>query len=161
MTIRNNICIRDYETGSRNPNSTQPIQIAAIMIDIQRLEIIEDSVFESLILPEFDDEKCLELGIDPLQDEALKVNGQTRDSLKDAPEGKLVWQLYQKYLKKYNLKGEDGNKWDAPAMGGYNNRGFDDIIDYQMCMKYGPKTDEFGKTSLYHPFLNFDGQVMN
>lgn len=158
--IRNNIVFRDWETGSRNKYKCQPIQLAAVVIDTRRLEIIKDSVFESTLLPEFDDEKCLELGIDPLQDEALKVNGFTREELKDAPHPKLVWEQYCDYLKDYNVKGRDGSKWDAPAIGGYNNNNFDDVIDVRMCEKYGPNLDDYGGWSLYHPFYNFDTQLL-
>lgn len=156
--IRNNICIRDYETGSKNRHKCQPIQIAAVMIDIRRLEVIQDSLFESLILPEFDDEKCLNLGIDPLEDEALKINGHTRESLADAPHAKLVWEQYLAYLKDYNIKGQDGGAWNAPAIGGYNSCKFDDVIDIRMCELYGPKLNDWGDWSMYHPFLNFDVQ---
>lgn len=154
--IRNYICFRDYETGSKNKFKTQPIQIAAVMINLPRLEVVEDSLFESLIQPEWDESKCEELGIDPIQDEALAINKITREELKDAPQEKVVWQKYCDYLKDYNLKGIDGGKWDAPIIGGFNNRNFDDMIDIRLCEKYGPNLDDFGGWTMYHPFYNFD-----
>ena len=100
------------------------------------------------------------MGIDPLQDEALKINGFTRDDLRDAPHPKLVWEQYLEYLKGYNIKGRDGGKWNAPSIGGYNNHKFDDLIDVRMCEKYGPPLDDFGGWSMYHPFHNFDAQLL-
>jgi DNA polymerase III epsilon subunit-like protein len=161
--ILNNICFRDYETGSKNKYKCQPIQLAAVMIDLKRLEVIEDSLFESTLKPFFTDEECEKHGVDPIEDEALKKNGFTREELKDAPDPKLVWQNYCDYLKNYNLKGKGGGKWDAPSVGGYNNSNFDNQIDVRMCEKYGPKLDEWGGWSIYHPFNNFDAmqQVQN
>ena len=154
--ILNNIAFRDWETGGKNKYSCQPIQLACVMIDLQRLEVIEDSLFESTLRPIFDEETCKQNGVDPIEDEALKKNGFTREELKDAPDPKLVWQNYCDYLKNYNLKGKGGGKWDAPAVGGFNNSNFDNVIDVRMCEKHGPKLDEWGGWAIYHPFLNFD-----
>lgn len=158
--IRNNIVFRDWETGSKNRYNTQPIQLAAVIIDIKRLEVVPDSLFESTLRPLFTDEECEKAGVAPLEDEALKKNGFTREELQTAPYPKLVWQNYCDYLKNYNLKGKDGSKWDAPAVGGYNNCNFDDFIDIRMCEQYGPKLDEWGGWSLYHPFFRFDAQQL-
>ena len=92
MPIHNSIYLMyDTETGSRNPNTTQAIQLACIAIEPRSLEIIPNSEFESLIKPEFDEIKCKELGIDPLEDQALAVNGKTREELAKAPQLKVVW----------------------------------------------------------------------
>lgn len=154
--LRNYIVVRDYETGSKNKYKTQPIQIGAVIIDPKRLEVVEDSLFVSTMRPELDDSKARASGFDPIEDEALKINGFTREELEKAPETKLVWQNYLSYLEKYNLKGKNGKNWDAPIVGGYNNANFDDVIDVRMCDKYGPKLDEWGGWGLYHPTANFD-----
>lgn len=156
--IRNNIVFRDYETGSRNRYKCQPIQIAAVVIDIKRLEIINDSVFTSTMKPVFDAEECERLGIDPIEQEALNINGHTVEELEEAPPLKTVWEQYLEYLKNYNIKGRDGDRWNAPAIGGYNNCKFDDFIDMRLCELYGPKLDEYGDMTMYHPFYNFDTQ---
>lgn len=158
--IRNHIIFRDYETGSKNKYTCQPLQLAAVAIDLQRLEIIQDSVFDSLIKPELDEDKCKKLGIAPIEEEALRVNKLDLEELKKAPDAKLVWQRYLDYLKDYNLKGKTGGKWDAPIVAGYNGTNFDDFIDIRMCEQYGPKLDEWGGWSIYHPFIKMDGQMM-
>lgn len=154
--INNYICFRDYETGSKNKMRTQPIQLAAIMIDLPRLQIVPDSLFESKILPELDDEKAISEGMDPIMDEALKINGHTREDLARAPDAKTVWNQYLSYLDKYNLKGIKGGKWHAPIAAGFNNTNFDDYIDLRLAEKYGPKPDDYGGWSHYHPIHNFD-----
>lgn len=156
--IKNNIIILDFESGSRYPLTTQPLQLAAVIIDIKKLEIIKDSSFQSLMRPIFDADKCIELGIDELQDEALNVNHLTREELKDAPSPKLVWNNFVEYTKKYNLKGLKGKQWDSVIVAGYNNTGFDNIIINRLSDQYGPKLDKYGKCTLFHPFHNFDVQ---
>jgi DNA polymerase III epsilon subunit-like protein len=150
------IVVRDYETGSKNKYKTQPIQIGAVIVDIKKLEIVEDSLFVSSMRPELDDEVAKKNGLDAVEDEALKINGFTREELVHAPDTKLVWENYLSYLEKYNLKGKNGSKWDAPIIGGFNSSNFDDVIDIRMCEKYGPKLDEWGGWSIYHPMYNFD-----
>jgi len=159
--IRHNFIFRDWETGSRHKAvegtlTPQPVQLAAVAIDIKRLEIIPDSIFESLLQPEFDDKKAIELGIAPIEEEALAVNKKTREELADAPKPKFVWDNYVDYLSNYNLKGKSGGKWDAPGVCGFNNTGFDDHIDRYMLRTYGPKLGEYGDWSIYHPFQNID-----
>ena len=86
----NDICVFDFETGSRNPHTTQPVQVAAVMIHGRKLPIQPDGYFESLIKP-MGDEKAIAAGVDPLEDEALQINGKTRAELARAPHAKTVW----------------------------------------------------------------------
>jgi len=154
--IRNKLLFYDFETGSKNKYKTQPIQIAAVVIDLRALDIVEDSLFVSTIKPELDDEKATTLGLDPIQDDALKVNGFTREELEKAPDCKLVWSNFLDYTKRFNLKGNNGSKWDSVALSGFNNSNFDDYILARLCEKYGPKLDEYGGWTCFHPFVNID-----
>jgi DNA polymerase III epsilon subunit-like protein len=158
--INQNIIFRDYETGSKNCNKCQPLQLAAVAIDSRRLEIIPESVFCSYIKPEFDDKVAEQLGFDALQDEALKKNNITREQLKDAPQPKVVWKQYTDYLANYNIKGIGGGVWDNPIVAGFNNINFDDIIDERMCNLYGPKLDDYGGMTIYHPVIRLDAQML-
>ncbi len=96
--IRNHLVFRDWETGSKDRRKCQPVQLASIIIDVRRLEVIPNSIFESTLRPIFDDKKAQQAGLDPLEDEALDLNGHTRESLADAPLPKLVWENYCDYL---------------------------------------------------------------
>ena len=62
------IIVFDFETGSRNPEKTQPVQIAAVAIHGRKLTIQPAGYFESLMRPELDDDKAIELGVDPIED---------------------------------------------------------------------------------------------
>lgn len=152
----NDFIVLDFETGSRNPYKTQPIEVAMVAIHGRRLEIIEGSVFVSLMKP-FDDDKALELGLDPIQDEALEINHKTREQLKTAPEPKLVWSKAKEYVDRYNHK---KTVWDAPIFCGYNSDGFDGHIVHRLCCldpyKFGPVDKDGIKNRLFHPIHTID-----
>ena len=79
----------DFETGSRNPLTTQPTQIAAIALDGRNLAM--KGSFNSEIKPILDDDKAIAAGLDPIEDGALKVTNKTREALSKAPALKSVW----------------------------------------------------------------------
>ena len=56
------IIVFDFETGSRNPDKTQPVQIAAVAIHGRKLTLQEDGEFNSLIRPILDDDEAIEMG---------------------------------------------------------------------------------------------------
>lgn len=153
MINKNVFIMYDYETGSRNPATTQPVQIAAIAIDPRNLTIIEDSEFESLIRPEFDNDKCIELKIDPIEQQALDVNGKTVEMLKDAPGVKSVWESFCKYAMNFN---PSGKKWDCPILVGFNNLGFDDVITKRLAKEFGPYDASRDACPLFHPVWKID-----
>jgi exonuclease I len=49
---KNKICVFDFETDGSNPLVCSPVQIAAIMIDPIKLEIISGSEFNANFKPE-------------------------------------------------------------------------------------------------------------
>ena len=66
----------DFETGGRNPHRCQPTQLAAVALDGRSLKL--KGTFNSEIKPILDDEVAIAAGVDPVEDEALKVTGKTR-----------------------------------------------------------------------------------
>ena len=48
---KNKICVFDFETDGANPNECSPVQLAAVMVDPYRLEIIKDSEFNINLKP--------------------------------------------------------------------------------------------------------------
>lgn len=153
MINRNYIIIYDFETSSINPYKTQPIQLAAIVIDPRSLEFIPNSEFNSLIQPIWEREKQLELELDDIEQKALDVNGKTIEELKTAPLLKTVWENFTKYCKNYNISGK---KWDAPILSGYNIIGFDNIILKRIARQYGPWDSEREHCTLFHPVHDLD-----
>lgn len=122
------------------------------MINSRKLEIIRGSEFNSLIKPEFDPEKCKELGIDELQDGAVAVHGLSAEKLKDAPTIDSVWPNFVDYVNGYNKK---GTQWFAPIQAGYNINNFDNVITERMCRAYGP-TNKKGNQGLFHSIYTCD-----
>lgn len=123
----------DFETGSRNPHKTQPTQLAALAIDGRNLSL--KGTFNSEIKPIIDDEEAIAAGVDPLEEEALKITQKTRESLADAPPLKSVWTKFAAFVNQYNWKNEP---FFNPIPVGYNIIGFDMIIINRLCEQFGP-----------------------
>lgn len=143
--------IFDFETGSRNPHKTQPTQIAAIALDGRNLAV--KGQFNSEIQPIFDDEKAISLGLDPIEDEALKITNKTRDQLAEAPSIKSVWSKFTKFVSQYNWKGDT---FFNPIPVGFNIIGFDLIIVDRLCREYGPYDSERNQQKLFSKVYKID-----
>jgi DNA polymerase III epsilon subunit-like protein len=125
--------IFDFETGSRNPHKTQPTQIAAIALDGRNFSV--KGTFNSEICPIFDEEEAIKLGLDPVEDEALKITHKTKEQLEQAPDVKSVWKKFAKFVEQYNWKNDP---FFNPVPVGFNIIGFDMIIVNRLCQEYGP-----------------------
>ena len=82
-----------------------------------------------------DDEKAISLGLDPIEDEALKITHKTREQLENAPTLKVVWNKFIKFVGQYNWKNDP---FFNPVPVGFNIIGFDMIIVNRLCQEYGP-----------------------
>ena len=152
--ITNPYIVFDFETGSKYPETTQPIQLAAVLVDPIKLEIIEGSEFESLIQPVFDINECKKLNIAPIEDEALNVNKKTITELEKAPKLEHVWTNFTNHVKTFQ-KGKN-NHWNAPIPVGYNIARFDLVIVDRLCKTYGPFDDKNAKQKIFHPIYYID-----
>ena len=61
----------------------QPTQIAAMALDGRNFRV--KGTFESMMRPIIDDDKAIAAGVGPIEEGALKVTGQTREQLAQAP----------------------------------------------------------------------------
>jgi hypothetical protein len=141
----------DWETGSRNPHKTQPTQIAAIALDGRSLNL--KGTFNSEIKPILDEEKAIAAGLDPIQDEALRITGKTREKLELAPSLKSVWNKFTKFVDQYNWKGEP---FFAPIPVGFNIIGFDMHIINRLCKEFGPWDTEREQQKLFSKVYKID-----
>lgn len=148
--------IYDFETTSKYARSTQPVQIAAVVVHGRKLEIKPGSEFQSLIRPVFDIEECKRLGLDPLTDDAIAIHGKTKEMLETAPTLDAVWKNFTEYVKQYNNK---GSSFTAPIAVGYNSKNYDDVITDRICTKapyaLGPVNKE-GKQDLFNNIHSLD-----
>lgn len=143
--------IFDFETGSRNPHKTQPTQLAAIALDGRTLNM--KGQFNSEIKPIFDDEQAIAAGLDPVQDEALKITKKTREQLENAPSLKSVWNKFAKFVNQYNWKGDT---FFNPIPVGFNIIGFDLIIVNRLCKEFGPWDKEKEQQKLFSKVYKID-----
>ena len=150
MAIRDYI-VFDFETGSRNPRKTQPTQIAALALDGRNFKL--KGTFNSEIRPVMDDEKAIEMGFDPLEDEALRITGKNREELAKAPMPKTVWKKFCNFVNQYNWK---GTQFFAPIPAGFNIIGFDMIIVDRLCKAYGPYDKERQQQKLFNKIYKVD-----
>jgi len=150
MSLRD-IIVFDFETGSRNPHKTQPTQLAAIALDGRNFKM--KGKFNSEIKPILNDEKAIEMGLDPLEDEALRITGKTRTQLHKAPTIRSVWKKFVQFVDQYNWK---GTQWFAPISAGFNIVGFDLIIIDRLCKEYGPYDKDRNRQKLFNPVYKID-----
>jgi DNA polymerase III epsilon subunit-like protein len=143
--------IFDFETGSRNPHKTQPTQIAAIALDGRSLTV--KGTFNSEICPIFDEEKAISLGLDPIEDEALKITKKTREALEKAPSLKSVWSKFTSFVNKYNWKGD---AFFNPIPVGFNIIAFDMVIIDRLCKEYGPYDNDRRQQKLFSRVYKID-----
>ena len=141
----------DFETGGRNPLKCQPTQIAAIALDGRNFKV--KGKFNSEMRPILDDNKAIEAGVDPVEDEALNITHKTREGLAKATLPKGVWKKFCTFVNKYNWK---GTPFFAPIPAGYNIIGFDMKIVDRLCKQYGPWDEKRQTQKLFHQIYKID-----
>lgn len=147
------MCCLDFESGSRNPTKTQPLQLSAVMIDSIKLEIIDNSIFDTYIKAIEDVDECEALEIDVVQDEALAVNHITWEQIRNGVSLEQAWKNFCEYVGGYC---KDKNQWNAPIRAGYNIVNFDNKIVDRLCLKYSPWDETYCTQKLFHPLHNYD-----
>jgi len=144
------LIIFDMETGSANPYTCQITQIAAIALDGRSFKL--KGSFNSEVFAETDDEKAIELGLEPIQEGALKVTGKTRENISKAPEMKYVWPKFVDFVNKFNF---NKTTWFAPIPCGYNIINFDMPIINRLCQQFG-NVDKTGRQNIFSPIFKID-----
>lgn len=141
--ITNHYLLLDLETVGRNPYTTEPCEISAIVIDCDTLEIKEGGEFSSL---------CRPTDWSLVQEEALAKNKITREALEAAPEQEFVFRQFCEFTRKFT---RSDKLWDQLVACGYNINSFDMTILDRMCFKYN-YVSKSGDPMLYHPIHRFD-----
>ncbi len=109
--------------------------------------------FNSEIQPILDNEKAISLGLDPVEDEALKITRKTREQLEKAPSLKSVWSKFTNFVDQYNWKGEP---FFNPIPVGFNIIGFDMIIINRLCKEFGPWDKDREQQKLFSKVYKID-----
>ena len=149
------ICVFDLETDGINPEKCSPVQIAAVIVDPLKLQIVPDSEFninikpEALITnPEYD------YADSDVLDFHAKVRGYYKqDVLKEWNSYQKQdhgWKMFTSYLDMYHTRSERKSCFSAPIAAGYNINRFDLKITERLSIKYNNLNKE-GKSSLFYP----------
>jgi DNA polymerase III epsilon subunit-like protein len=151
------------ETDGSDPYSCSPVQLAAIMVDPTRLEIIKDSEFNINLKPE----KLEDIVDNPYTDSDIldwhaKVRGSSPEQIlsewKTYPAQNKSWETFINYLDKYHSRSTRKSMFSAPVAAGYNIFRFDLKITERLSKKYDNVTND-GTSSIFYPRDTID--VMN
>jgi DNA polymerase III epsilon subunit-like protein len=143
--------IFDFETGSADPYTCQPTQLAAIALDGRNFRV--KGTFNSEIRAEVDDEKAIAAGLGVIEEGALKVTGKTREKIALAPSLDSVWPKFVSFVNKYNF---NGSSFFAPIAVGYNIIGFDMIIIDRLCEQFGQYDNKRKQQQIFNPIVKVD-----
>jgi DNA polymerase III epsilon subunit-like protein len=141
MINYNKICVFDFETDGSDPSVCSPVQMAAIIVDPIKLEIIPKSEFNIFFKPEVlakDDNYVYETDI---LDFHSKVRGCSKDEIletwKKYPSQDQSWKIFTNYLEMYHTRSSKKSQFSAPIAAGYNINRFDLRIINRLSKKYG------------------------
>jgi len=143
------------ETDGPDPAVCSPVQLAAVMVDPIKLEVIKGSEFNIFFKPEkllkdkdytYDDSDILSwhgkvLGISP---EKVLANWH------EYPDPKNSWKMFTEYLSKYHLRSSKQSMFTAPLAAGYNIHRFDLKIVNRLSKKYKTVNKE-GESNIFFP----------
>lgn len=154
MINYNKICVFDFETDGSDPKVCSPVQIAAIIIDPIKLEIVPNSEFNINFKPEvLENDDNYNYTTDILDFHA-KVKGCNKDDVlkewKDYPKQQQSWQMFVNYLDKYHTRSSKKSQFSAPIAAGYNIYRFDLKIIDRLSVKYGNVNKE-NTSDLFYP----------
>lgn len=140
---RLNFIVFDFESSSKDPYTTYPLQLSAIALDGHTLEIVENGEFNYYMRPSHI--KDLEtLNNDPnISDEALAVNGINKSDILGFADEKQVWNNFVNWCLKYAV----GRKsdWDKSVPVSWNGINFDSHIVKRLVESHKTK-NPFHKT---------------
>jgi DNA polymerase III epsilon subunit-like protein len=144
------------ETDGSNPDVCSPIQIAAVIIDPLKLEIVENSEFNISMKPELlEQNKEYDYSDSDILDFHAKVRSCSKadilGSWQNFQSQENGWKMFVSYLEMYHAKTK-GKKscFSAPIAAGYNINRFDLRIVERLSKKYDNLNKE-GRSSLFYP----------
>lgn len=144
----------DLETGHLSPHIAEIIQIAGAIIEPNSLKIIDR--FSSYMKPDFDAPGCSD---DTISNFHAKQKGISKKAmykiLEDAPDTKIVWDNWVKWVHKYNMS-KTNTPFKAPIRAGYNIINYDDVIIDRYCKRYGQWDEKKGAQTIFNQVNKID-----
>ena len=154
MINYNKICVFDFETDGVDPKVCSPVQLASVIIDPIKLEVIPNSEFNTTFKPE-----CIAKDPDyeyttDVVDFHAKVAGCSKADImekwRNNPSQEHSWKMFVDYLSKYHSRSSRKSQFSAPIAAGYNIYRFDLPIIDRLSAKHG-NTNKEGKTDIFYP----------
>ncbi len=144
------------ETDGINPDQCSPVQIAAIIVDPIKLEIVKDSEFNINLKPELlDNNDNYKYEDSDVLDFHSKVRGCSKAAILESwqkyqPQ-EAGWKMFVSYLEMYHIKYRSKKScFSAPIAAGFNINRFDSRIIERLSKKYDNLNKE-GRSSLFYP----------
>lgn len=154
MINYNKICVFDFETDGSNPRECSPVQIAAVIVDPIKLEIIPNSEFNINFKPEVLEQNDEYVYTTDILDFHSKVKGCSKEDVlnewKNYPKQQQSWNMFTNYLDKYHSRSSKKSQFSAPIAAGYNINRFDLKIIDRLSQKYGNVNKE-NTSDIFYP----------
>jgi DNA polymerase III epsilon subunit-like protein len=147
MINNNYIIVADTETSGLDWTTDELVQLSCLTIDPYKLEIIPNSIFDSLVKPI----NLLSGTEEEIQAKwqkswkAFDVNKKTREELEKAPLPEHIFKAFSNHVKKYHTGGWNGK----PILAGHNIQGFDLYWIEEYAKRY-KLADKQGKQQLFN-----------
>jgi len=140
----NKICVFDFETDGIDTKVCAPVQLAAVMIDPRKLEIIDGSEFSIHIRPcEIDNIDYYTSHRDTIEFHA-KVAGCSHDEIMNKWKNSIplekAWTSFADYCSNYHTNPARKTKYTAPIPAGHNIDDFDMKIVERLNEQFKIKT---------------------
>jgi len=138
------IIVFDLETDSPNPDTCNPVEIAAVPVDPRTLEIKTEQAFRATIKPDgLDSEEYFTKERQSTIAWHAKTRGVETEAIvadwKTGQSEKVVWKNFMSYCSKYEVDKKPGQWYTEPIPAGYNIVGFDLPILYRLAEKHKTK----------------------
>ena len=155
MPNKQKICVFDLETDGADPRTCSPVQIAAIMVDPVKLDIIPNSEFNINLKPEAIQN---DINYDYSDSDVLDFHAKVRSCSKEEilkswhknPSQDSGWKMFVSYLDMYHSRSSRKSMFSAPIAAGHNIGRFDLLITNRLSTKY-KNVDKEGKSSIFYP----------
>lgn len=155
MANQQKFCVFDFETDGKNPEKCSPVQIAAIIVDPVKLEIVKDSEFNINMKPvSLEENPEYTYEGDDVLDFHAKVKSCARLDVLEAwrkyPKQEVGWNQFISYLNLYHTRSERKSCFSAPIAVGYNINKYDLKIIERLSKQYGNINKE-GNSNIFYP----------
>lgn len=136
----------DFETDLPDPELCSPVQLAAVPINPETLEIKRDAAFnvmmkpEGIDSPEYFDHPKRQGTVDWHASNYGVTSDEIIERWKSGVDPKVAWKNFCTYCSKYCVDKRRGQWYPEPIPAGYNITGFDLPIAERLCKKYKIKS---------------------